>query len=254
MATTYMQVVNDILGEMNEVKLTESTFANATNIQASVKEFVNRAYLDMNNPNNKWPWLSVDSPQDDFYGNTYIETVAGQRWYLLNPVSTHVNEDYGWIDWNNISLTTEGVAGEVAPYTVRNLPYIELNEWRDHWAITEETNKLDSGSWTVPRRVIRSPDNRRLGLSGLPDKVYRIYFWAYSRPSLLANALDELIIPDQYVPVLKARTRYYAWQRKENPNQAAIADQEYNNGLREMRKQELHGAPDRVVDSRIRYI
>jgi hypothetical protein len=252
MATQYISVVNDILGEMNEVRLTETAFPSATNIQASVKEFVNRAYLDMNNPNNKWPWLSVAPPQDKFYGNTSVETVAGTRWYLLNPAASDINHDYGFVDWNNFHLTTEGVAGEVYPYTVRNLPYIELNEWRDHYAPHEEGQ--NSSSFQVPRRVIRSPDNRRFGLSGIPDKAYKIYFWAYNRPVLLVNALDVLVIPDQYVPVLKARTRYYAWQRKENPNQAAIAEAEYKDGLMNMRKQELQSAPDRVVDSRTRWI
>jgi len=252
MATTYLSIVNDLLGEMNEVRLTAANFTSATNIQASVKEFVNRAYLDMNNPNNKWPWLSVAGPQDKFYGNTYVETVAGTRWYLLNPSATNVNEDYGFVDWNNFHLTTEGVAGETSPYTVRNLPYIELNEWRDMYALSEEGQ--NSTSYQVPRRVIRSPDNRRFGLSGLPDKVYRVYFWAYNRPVLLANQDDEVVIPDQYVPVLKARSRYYAWQRKENNQQAAIAEQEYQDGLKNMRRQELQPAPDRMVDSRIRWV
>lgn len=254
MATTFMQVVNEVLSEMNEVQLTSSNFATATNIQQAVKLFCNRAYFDINNPNNKWPWLSVAAPQDDFYGNKYIETVAGQRWYLLNDASTGVNADYGFVDWDHFSLTTEGVAGEVAPYTVRNLPYMEIEEWRDMYATSEEVNKLDSNSYDTPRRILRAPDNRRVGISPLPDKVYRIYFWAYNRPVQLVAYDDELVLPDQYSTVLVARTRYYAWQRKENPQQASIALDEFNKGIASMRQQELAPAPDRITDDRIRFV
>lgn len=254
MATEYMTVVNDILGEMGEVRLTSSNFATATNIQASIKEFVNRAYFDLNNPTNKWPWLAVNGPQNNFYGNKYIETVAGTRWYLLNEAALGVNDDYGFVDWENFALTTEGVAGESAPYIVRNLGYINLDEWRDHFAIREEQNKHDSNSYDTPRRVFRSPDNRRFGISPIPDKVYRIYFFAYNRPVSLSAYNDELVLPDQYVTVLKARTRYYAWQRKENPNQAAIAQQEYETGLRAMKQQEISPNPDRITDDRIWWV
>lgn len=254
MATTFMEVVNDLLGEMNEVKLTSSNFANAVNVQASVKEFVNRAYFDLNNPTNKWPWLAIAAPQDNGYGNTYVETVAGTRWYLMNAASTGVNDDYGFVDWENFHLTTEGVAGESTPYTVRNLGYMNIGEWRDHWAVSEEKNKGDSNGYGTPKRVLRSPDNRRFGLSPLPDKVYRIYFFAYDRPTALSAYDDTFILPDQYITVLKARSRYYAWQRKENPNQAAIAQQEYESGLRAMKQQEIENGPDRITDDRIRFI
>lgn len=254
MSYTYMEAVNDVLNEMNEVLLTDATFPTATNIQRSVKEFVNRAYFDLNNPINKWPWLAVSSPQNNFYGNTYIETVAGTRWYLANPSATTVNDDYGFIDWEHFSLTTEGVAGESAPYTVRNLPYMEIEEWRDMYATTEETNKYDSDSYTTPKRIFRSPDGRRFGISPIPDKVYRIYFYAYTRPVKLSLYDDEIVLPDQYYPVLIARTRYYAWQRKENPNQAAIALDEYKTGLSSMRQQEQLQGPDKFTDNRVRWV
>lgn len=254
MSYTYMEVVNDVLSEMNEVLLTQTTFPTAVNIQRSVKEMVNRAYFDVNNPNFKWPWLAVSTPQDNMYGNAYIETVAGTRWYLLNPASTGVDDDYGHVDYNTFVLTEEGVAGKTAPYTVRNLPYIETAEWRDHFGVSEEMNKHDSNSYEVPRRIIRSPDNRYVGLSPIPDDVYRIYFFAWDRPVKLVNYNDEIVLPDQYYGVLVARARYYAWQRKENPNQAAIAAEEYKDLLKGMKQQETMPAPEAFTDNRMRFV
>ena len=254
MALTFLEVVNDVLGEMNEVALTSSTFANATNIQRSVKDFVNRAYMDINNPTHKWPWLQAAVSQDNMYGNVYVETVAGQRWYLLKDGSADINSDYGHVDWEHFALTTEGVSGETAPYTARNLPYMEIEEWRDLYAVSEDTSKSQSTSYATPRRVLRNPDNRRFGVSPLPDKPYRIYFYAWERPAELTNHDDVFNIPDQYRQVLVARARYYAWQRKENPPQASIALDEYNKGMKGMRAREIAPAPDRMTDNRIRWV
>lgn len=254
MAYTYMQIVNDVLGELNEVLLTQDTFADATNIQLVIKEFVNRAYYDLNNPTNKWPWLAVASSLENNYGNKFVDVEAGTKWYLMNDASSDINNDYGFVDWSHFHLTTRGVAGETEPYTTRKLTYIEVEEWYDHFSVTEINNQDNSSHWTVPRRVIRSPDNRKFGLSPTPDKAYRVYFFAYKRPVALQYYNDEIVIPDQYYPVLVSRARYYAWQRKENPPQAEIALAEYKEGLASMRKQEVSTGPDRFTDDRVRYV
>jgi len=255
MATTFRTVVNEILSELNEVQLTSTNFASATNIQNAVKLFVNRAYFDINAPVYKWPWLSVDSPQANGYGNVYISTVAGTKWYLLNPSATTVNDDYGAVDWEKMVLTTEGVVGESTPYTYQNLVYIPTEKWKDYFFESELRDK-GSGSpqYGVPRRVIRSPDNRRVGLSPTPDKEYRIYFYAYTRPVALSAEDDAFVIPDQYIPVLVARARYYAWQRKENPQQASLSLKDWEDGLRAMRQQEMQATPDYISDDRLVFV
>lgn len=251
MSFTYMSIVNEVLGEMNEVLLTSSTFASATNIQLSVKNFVNRAYWDINNPEFKWPWLSVGPDLLEDHGNVYVEVSAGTRWNLLKTGSSGINDDYGHIDWENFLLTTEGVSGETSPYTYKNLTYLELEEWKDWYSISEALNKSTGAS---PKRVIRSKDGRYFGLSPIPDKTYRVYFYAWDRPSELSAYNDTFVFPDQYKNVLISRARYYAWQRKENEQQAAIALQEYEKGLRGMKQQELNEGPDAFTDDRIRFI
>ena len=239
---------------MNEVKLTSTNFSAATNIQSSIKDFVNRAYFDINNPEHKWPWLSTASPQDDFLGNTYIESVAGTRWYLLKDGSSDFNSDYGHIDWGKFSLTTEGVNGEVAPYENRNLHYSELEEWKDLYQSRESNDKGDEQVYGIPDKVIRSMDGRRFGLSPIPDQVYRIYFYAWDRPVKLVNYSDAINIPDQYAHVLIARARYYAWQRKEHEGQVRIASDDYKKGIRGMRAQEIEHSPRDFTDDRTRFI
>lgn len=254
MSYTYLEACNDVISELNEVLLTDSSFPNAVNVQRTVKEMVNRAYMDINNPTFQWPWLATSESLNNFYGNAYIETVAGQRWYLIKEGSTDFNTDYGHVNWDQFSLTTEGVAGEVDPYITRKLAYISATEWRDFYQRSEDMNKLKAASYDAPKRIIRNPDNRHFGVSPLPDKVYRIYFYAWDRPVKLTNYDSLVNIPDQYYQVLLSRVRYYAWQRKENAQQASIALEEYETGLRGMRQQEIERSPERITDDRLRFV
>ena len=57
MATTFLQLTNELLRELNEVVLTSSTFSGAVGIQAHAKDCINRAYLDIVNEEPQWPFL-----------------------------------------------------------------------------------------------------------------------------------------------------------------------------------------------------
>ena len=106
----------------------------------------------------------------------------------------------------------------------------------------------------MPRNVIRSPDGRTFGLSPIPDKVYRVWFYAYVLPTKLSSATDTLVFPEVYAPVLLARARYYMWQFKENPQLAAFALDDYKKGLRSMRSNLIEPMPYYMKDDRIAFI
>ena len=76
-----------------------------------------------------------------------------------------------------------------------------------------------------------SADGRSFGLSPIPDAVYRIYFSAWNQPTELTLYSNEFVFADRWMPVLYARARYYMWQFKESPQQAAFALNEYKEGL-----------------------
>ena len=106
----------------------------------------------------------------------------------------------------------------------------------------------------VPDRVIKSPDNRKFGLSPIPDKVYRIFFYAYNLPTELSAHSDQLVFPNTYKPVLLARARYYVHQFKENNQAAAFALEDYKRGLRLMKLNLTEQAPGYFKDDRIRFL
>ena len=256
MATSYLDLTNELLRELNEVTLTTATFAGAVGVQQHVKDSLNRAYFDIINQEPQWPFLSVaeSGTTDPMYGNVYVETVAGTRFYELKPSSSDITTDYSSIDWDNFYLTTVGVSGETTPYTSRNLRFLTTEEWKDTRRVSENLDDADSQNYGEPSNVIRSPDSRKFGLSPIPDKVYRVWFFAWDLPTKLTNCTDTVVFPEMYTSVLLARARYYIWQFKENPQAAAFALDDYKKGMRSMRSNLIEPTPSYFKDDRMRLI
>ncbi len=256
MATTYLQLTNELLREMNEVVLTSSNFSSAIGLQAHAQDCVNRAYLDIVLEEPQWPFLSVgeSGSTDPLYGNVTVETVANQRWYELKAASSSLADDYGYIDWDDFYLTTVGVSGEAAPFVSQNLRFITLEEWKDFHRMQENADDAEDANGGEPRRVFRSSDGRNFGLSPIPDKVYRVHFFAFNQPTQLSAHSDTIVFPDIYKTVLLARARYYVHQFKENIQPAALALEEYRRGLRLMKNALMMQAPDYVKDDRMRFV
>ena len=256
MATSYLDLTNELLRELNEVTLTTATFAGAVGVQQHVKDSLNRAYFDIINQEPQWPFLSVaeSGTTDPMYGNVYVETVAGTRFYELKPSSSDITTVYSSIDWDNFYLTTVGVSGETTPYTSRNLRFLTTEEWKDTRRVSENLDDADSQNYGEPSNVIRSPDSRKFGLSPIPDKVYRVWFFAWDLPTKLTNSTDTVVFPEMYTSVLLARARYYIWQFKENPQAAAFALDDYKKGMRSMRSNLIEPTPSYFKDDRMRLI
>ena len=165
MATTFLDLTNELLRELNEVALTAANFAQAKSVQQHAKDTVNRAYFDIINSEPQWPFLAVaeSGSSDPMYGNVYVETTTGTRWYELKEASSNTTTDYGSIDWDNFYLTTVGVNGETAPHTARNLGFTSTDEWKDFRRVSENLDDSDAQQYGVPTHVIRSPDARKFG-------------------------------------------------------------------------------------------
>ena len=245
MATTYLQLSNELLRESNEVVLTSANFSSAVGIQQHVKDCVNRAYNDIVSSEPQWSFLATgeSGATDPMYGNVSVETVAGTRWYELKAASSSVTTDYGSIDWDDFYLTTISVSGESSPYVRRNLKYVTLADWKNYRREAENIDDADSQNWGEPSVIIRSPDSRNFGLSPIPKKVYKVWYFAWDLPTALSAHGDAIVFPDMYTPVLLARARYYMWQFKDNPQASAFALDDYKKGLRQMRSNLLNPVP-----------
>jgi len=246
MAKDYKTLVNELLVELNEPEVT--TVASAVGIQKQVANVVNRAYFDIVDAVDDWSWLSSDVPDDPYYGNTIVPTVAGQRFYLLKAGSANIDSDFDSVNWDMFTLVDTN-----APFTINKLPFTTLTTWRSNYAQSEEASARTS-NYATPLRVIRSSDGRRFGLSPIPDKVYNIHFFAYNRPSALSADTDTVLFPEQYKPVLLARARYYLYQFKDNIAQSQLALDEYKKGLQNMADNLNSPQPQYMSDVRFTYL
>jgi len=246
MAKDYKTFVNELLVELNEPEVT--TVGSAVGIQKQVANVVNRAYFDIVDAVDDWSWLSSDVPDDPYYGNTIVPTVAGQRFYLLKAGSANIDADFDSVNWDMFTLVDTN-----APFTINKLPFTTLTEWRSNYAKAEEA-AARTNNYGTPLRVIRSSDGRRFGLSPIPDKVYNIHFFAYNRPSALSADTDTVLFPEQYKPVLLARARYYLYQFKDNIAQSQLALDEYKKGLQNMADNLNSPQPQYMSDVRFTYL
>ena len=253
MATTYLTLTNEVLREINEVQLTSGTFSGAIGIQAFVKEAINRSIFDIANEEPQLPFFAAAASggTDPFYGNVTVASVAGQRWYTLKADSSSITTDYASIDWDDFYITTISVSGESAPYVSKGLRYINLADWRRYLRDNENADDADTQNYGEPKYVIRSPDHRKFGLSPIPDKVYNVHFYAFTIPTALSSHSDAMVLPDQYGPVITAKTRYYVHQFKEQIQQAAFALDDYKKGMKNMKNNLVNPDPKRMTDDRI---
>lgn len=297
----YLALTNTILGELNEVQLSASNFDAAKGIQKFVKDAIKRAYFDIANENPEFPWLAATCSGVDTqeYGNTFVDTEKGVRWYQLRKNSSGAHgtaKDFGRIDWDNFYLTTEGVGScstsgvcsdsayttaetcvaaekvwtnfdtsstcstpntwtvtHTAPHTRQQLKFITIETWRKHYRDSDDAAK-DSDEYNLPTKIIMSPCGSKFGLSPMPDKAYRIYFYAWEQINELDKADDEVLYPEQWTSVLSARARYYVWQFKENIQLSALALDEYKKGLRLMKEYTGKPQPSIMTDDRIRFV
>jgi len=252
MATTYLDLTNEVLRELNEIPLTAASFADAIGFQKFVKDTVNKSIFDIANEEPQLPFFSagVSGTTDPFYGNVTVETVAGQRWYTLKAGSSSITTDYASIDWDDFYVTTINVSGETAPYVSKGLRFLTLDDWKRYYRDSENEDDANSQNYGEPKFVIKSPDSRKFGLSPIPDKVYNIHFYAFVRPTALSAYDDTMVLPEQYSNIVTARMRYYVWQFKESPQQAAFALDDYKKGMKYMKSNLMNPAPKYMTDDR----
>lgn len=216
MAKTYLELVNIVLRDINEIPLSEAAFQNPRGLHAFVKEAVNRALMDVINFNDEWPWLASAVLQPGTSAASHeFTTTPGVVEYTL---PTGIDQ----IDWDNVILT-DTVNSEETRY---KLDFVEYDHITDRLEDFEEDLR--------PRYVYETPSKLYIGVFPKPDAAYKISYIAWREPSFLVNATDTLPFEDRYYTVIVSRARYYAWLFRENAQQASIALNEYEDNLKTM--------------------
>jgi hypothetical protein len=216
MAKTYLELTNIALRDINEVPLTADQFnTSPRGLQATAKEMINRAYADILNYSKEWPFLSATD------GTLLsVDTVELQQEYSF-PAGTDN------IDWDSFFIRSHDNV-YASP-----LQAIDIDFYNQHLRVKD----LEDANGGHPAFVYRTKDNEGFGLSPLPnDRGFTVTFAAWTEPQLLVNADDTVAIPDRYYNVIIARARYYLWMFRENAQQAAFAQNEYDAGIKMMHR------------------
>ena len=223
MALTYLDIVNAVLRDTNEVPLTAQNFVLARGFHAFVKEAINRALLDIVNFTDEWPWLAAVSI--DPCPSPYATVIQAQRRQAIYEIPQELME----IDWDSCFMV-DSTGKDTWPLKV-----VSYNEWQEKLSDDVLANRPDSPI-ARPEIIYRLHDGKHLGLSPVPDRDYQVQVVAWKAPTFLTAPMDTLPFPDRFYNVLVSRARYYAWLFRENIQMASAASNDYADGVKRMKQ------------------
>lgn len=190
MASTFLKLTNDVLRKLNEVELTETSFASARGIHAMAKDAVRDTVRAINTQKFEWPFNKADGQQ---------VLTTGQEEYAWP-------DDFKMADWESFYVHNDGTLNT---QTV-NLKAISKE---DYWRYLRPDD-LDAGSdgISVPQYVYAAsgivgdsdPITRTggFGVSPSPDAGYTVKYTYFINTIDLEDYDDETTIPTLYDHVI----------------------------------------------------
>jgi len=140
MATTYLQLTNKVLRELNETELTSSTFSSSRGIQTAVKDFVNKGINDIYNEAAEIPLLYARTTQNLTTGDSEYDFPTDFRKidrdsFTIGPRELVTNGEFA-------SNITSWTTGDGSPsHTSSGNGRLNLNSSAAYQSITTTVNK-----------------------------------------------------------------------------------------------------------------
>ena len=234
--TTYLEMVNLGLEEINETPMTSGQFTLARGVQRYAKGAVNKAYKDISNESIEWPWLASAVARVE--GTEVLEVVPGTQWYDIASPDIEV-------DWHTFYMTDKdpSVSSEIEPDVSKTLIYLTYEQWsRTSRAYDSQRTTITRG---VPDYVIRHP-NGKIGFSKVPDKAYFMEYLTWVSSVSFSSATDVIPFPEEFNNTLQHRVAYYLWKFRENQEQASASNNDYDKTLASMKRILLSNKSERM--------
>jgi len=205
----YLDLINAVLREVNEVELT--TLASARGIQSSVSDFINKSQRDIINSEVEWPFTVTTGS---------ITTTAGTAEYT-KPANAKT------IDFDSFTVQESVTTAE------KVLKYISFEEYIER--LNEADTDPAGGSQALPQYVYLTPDEK-IGLSPVPDlSTYTVRYYYYATHTDMVLATDVPVIPERFHDVIVNRARYYTHMLRSDTQFSQLALKDYSDGLARMR-------------------
>jgi len=228
MAYNYLGLVNDVLGRFNETPLTATTLASATGVYSVVKEGVNSAIRTVNQQEFNWPFNFIEEEQTLSPG------------VMRYPYPTNAKS----VDFNVFRIKRNNTFGNPTVH----LGQMDYEQYL-HKHIDDEYNTVDTSIRSVPRKVIRTP-NQEFVLYPSPDEAYDVVFEYYALPVDLILFSDVPSLPPAFRHIITEGASLYVYNFQSDTESQDRASAKFANQIEQMRKVYINRYED-VRDTRI---
>ena len=227
MATTFLTLVNDTLRRLNEVQLTSTDFASATGFRAQAKDAVNSSIQEISQKEFEFPFN---------FTSASLTLVAGTAEYTLAS-------DFKIADWDSFRIAKDSDINADA----RLLNLINYDTFLTRFY--ERDGNSTSSDYDTPVYIYRTLSNKA-GFTPIPDKAYTVNYNYFAYATDLSAHDDTMSIPDQFKHVVIDGAMYHTYMFRDNPQQATITKQKFDEGIERMRTLLINRFTD-VRDTRV---
>jgi len=214
MATTFLQLVNEVLRGYNQVELTAANFDDSRGIHSWAKDGVNMAIRQINTEAYKWPFNAVEHTQT---------LVAGTYEYAWPST-------FKTADWNSFQIQKDIDLG----VSMTTLRVMDRDEWYQRYRDLDDEATIDAVGRNVPRFVFKTHGNG-FGITPNPNQAYELKYRYYTYSTPLVNHSDETLIPDQFCHVIiLGASRHYS-RMMDGLETSVNLGEEFKQALKQMR-------------------
>ena len=212
MATTFLDLTNQLLRRLNEVELNDVEFTGCRGVQALAKDAIRNSISQINAAEYEWPFNSAEHTQT---------LVVGQ-------------EEYSWpqyfktVDWESFILAKNPLLGN----STKKLTFMS----RDTYYGTKRVDDLEADNSVglgPPTHMAPAHGNGYI-ISPTPDKPYIIQYRYYLNLADLTLSTDATRIPTPYDYVIIEGALSQMHLFRNNNEAASIALQLFQEGIKNM--------------------
>lgn len=211
-AYTFLSLVNDINGRLNEVPLTSATFPSATGFYTQAKSGINSALREIYQDAFEWPFTHVTRTDTLVVNQTRYAPPADLK--ILNLDSFRLKGD----DTLNVST--------------HKLAILDYEEYIEKYSDADFNPEKSAG---VPRYVFRTPE-LGYGVYPAPDKAYDVVYEYNRVPVDLELYSDVPALPEQFKHMIVDGAMHDCFIFRGDPEGAAAIWQKFQERIKDVRK------------------
>lgn len=168
--------------------------------------------------------VTISGATPDGYNGTVSITVTGSTTFTYTVASGLSTPATG-----TIIASSETVVQ-------RRLFNIDYDKYRtDFW---DYDSNVNSTGYARPEYVVQKTD-KNIILSGVPDRVYTVYYEGFVLPTTMSAYSDTCSVPTTYDQVIVDKALHYAYMFRDNIEQANLAQKRYEDNIHKMRRVEI---------------